>query len=112
MKKNEAKKLDLDALSLDELKTLRRDVEKAINDFKDRQLEKAREEVEAVARKHGYSLSVIAGVGGGRKRKSSAPKYAHPKESGLTWSGRGRRPRWVTEALESGAKLDDLKIGK
>jgi DNA-binding protein H-NS len=106
------KKKDLDALSLDELRALRKDVDKAIAEFKDRQLVKAREEVEAVARKHGYSLSEITGIGGGRKRKSAAPKYAHPENPALTWSGRGRRPGWVNEALEAGKSLDDLKIGK
>lgn len=112
MKKSETKKRDLDALSLDELKALRKDLDKAIADYKDRQILKAREEVEAVARKHGYSLSEITGAIGGRKRKAAAPKYAHPQEPGLTWTGRGRRPRWVNEALEAGQSLDDLKIGK
>ena len=112
MKKAEVKKMNLDQLSLEELKTLRKDVDKAIAEYKERQLLKAREEVEAVAKKLGYSLSEITGVGGGRKRKPAAAKYAHPDEPGLTWSGRGRRPRWVNEALESGKTLEDLKIGK
>jgi DNA-binding protein H-NS len=106
------KKKDLDALSLDELKVLRKDVEKAIADYKDRQLEKARQEVEALARKHGYSLTEITGGGTTRKRKPAAPKYAHPENPALTWSGRGRRPGWVNEALDAGKSLDDLKIGK
>ncbi|WP_425415751.1 H-NS family nucleoid-associated regulatory protein [Paracoccus chinensis] len=25
-----------------------------------------------------------------------------------TWSGRGRRPQWINEALEAGRTLDDL----
>lgn len=106
------KKTNLDALSLDELKALRKDVDKAIADFKDRQLEKAREELEAVAKKHGVSLSAFTGGSGGRKRKSAAAKYAHPENPSLTWSGRGRRPGWVNDAFAAGKSLDDLKIGK
>jgi DNA-binding protein H-NS len=36
------------------------------------------------------------------------PKYRHPENPGLTWSGRGKRPIWVNEALASGKTLDDL----
>lgn len=43
---------------------------------------------------------------------TSAPKFQHPADPKLTWSGRGRRPRWVTEALEGGRSLDDLRIRK
>ena len=35
-------------------------------------------------------------------------KYAHPENPSQTWSGRGRRPRWVTEQIESGKSLEDL----
>ena len=105
------KQIDLEALSLDELKALRKDVDKAIAGYKDRKLEKARAEVEAVAKKLGYSLAEITAATGGRKRKGAAPKYAHPENSALTWSGRGRRPGWVNEALDSGKSLEDLKIG-
>ncbi len=30
-------------------------------------------------------------------------------EHGNTWSGRGRRPGWLKDALESGKTLDDLR---
>lgn len=106
------KKPDLKALSLEELKTLRKEVERAIIAYKDRQLEKARVEAEAVVKKHGFSLSEVLGAGGGRKQKAqSAPRYAHPDNPSLTWSGRGRRPGWVNDALAAGKSLDDLKIG-
>jgi DNA-binding protein H-NS len=38
-----------------------------------------------------------------------APKYRDPV-SGLTWSGRGLRPRWMVAALESGGRLEDFAI--
>jgi DNA-binding protein H-NS len=41
---------------------------------------------------------------------TSAPKFQHPTDRGLTWSGRGRRPRWITDALETGRTLDDLRV--
>lgn len=47
-------------------------------------------------------------AGGGDKAAGKAT-YVHPKFSGLTWSGRGRQPRWVMEFLaETGNTLDML----
>jgi DNA-binding protein H-NS len=52
---------------------------------------------------------------GGKKTSSvaaavkSAAKYRSP--TGETWSGgRGRKPRWITEALAAGKSLSDFEI--
>jgi DNA-binding protein H-NS len=39
---------------------------------------------------------------------SVAPKYRHPSDPNLTWSGRGKRPAWIAEALAAGKSLEDL----
>ena len=38
------------------------------------------------------------------------PKYRNPQPPHETWSGRGRQPRWVTEMIDAGKSLDDLRI--
>ena len=38
------------------------------------------------------------------------PKYRNPADPAETWAGRGKQPRWVTEQLGSGKKLDDFRI--
>jgi DNA-binding protein H-NS len=45
-----------------------------------------------------------------RKYPKVLPKYRNPLSPSQTWSGRGKRPRWVVAALETGQRLDDLKI--
>jgi len=40
------------------------------------------------------------------------PKFANPDKPSQVWSGRGARPRWVTEPLASGLALEDLSIGR
>jgi DNA-binding protein H-NS len=42
-----------------------------------------------------------------RRRHGGGAVYRD--EHGNTWSGRGRRPGWLKEALESGKTLDDLR---
>ena len=38
------------------------------------------------------------------------PKFRNPQPPHETWSGRGRQPRWVTEMIDAGKSLDDLRI--
>lgn len=37
------------------------------------------------------------------------PKYRHP-DTGETWTGRGKAPRWVTEAEAAGRSRDEFLI--
>jgi DNA-binding protein H-NS len=45
-----------------------------------------------------------------RKYPKVLPKYRNPSAPGETWSGRGKRPKWLVKALESGGRLEDYKI--
>ena len=46
----------------------------------------------------------------GRKSKKVAPKYRGPK--GVTWAGRGLKPRWLSAELKKGRKLEDFAVKK
>lgn len=37
------------------------------------------------------------------------PKYRHP-DTGETWTGRGKAPRWMADALSQGKTRDDFLI--
>jgi DNA-binding protein H-NS len=36
------------------------------------------------------------------------PKYRNPEQPSETWSGRGKRPRWVDAQLRSGKRFEEL----
>ena len=38
------------------------------------------------------------------------PKFRNPEQPSETWTGRGKKPRWLTEQLKSGKQLDDFRI--
>ena len=63
---------------------------------------------------YGITLQDIGGGSSGAKRSSrggskAAVKYRGP--NGETWSGgRGRKPRWVQEALKAGKKIEDFAV--
>lgn len=101
---------DLAARLLSELKKMQKDVAKAISTFEDRQKAEARAKVEALARDLGYSLAELVGTETKSSRAPATAKYRHPKTPSLTWSGRGRKPQWVVEALEAGKTASDLTV--
>jgi len=45
-----------------------------------------------------------------RKYPRVLPKYRNPQMPSQTWSGRGKQPRWLVAAIQSGRKIDDFKI--
>ena len=100
--------VNLDKMSLDELKALQKQVTRAIDGYKERQRQKALTELEAKAQEMGFSLSDL--MGGKKSRKTVIPKYRHPEDPTITWTGKGRRPEWVKAALSKGKSLDDLAI--
>lgn len=100
---------DLESMSRDELTELRRNVEKALATVDERRKAEARAAAERAAREHGYSLDEV--VAEGRKSgKKNPPKFRNPEDPRQTWSGRGRKPAWIKEALDSGKSLDDFAI--
>lgn len=54
-------------------------------------------------------LAKSAGPGRTRPKNKAAVKYRGP--NGETWSGgRGRKPQWVTQALQQGRNLEDFAV--
>lgn len=46
----------------------------------------------------------------GRLRKAAEPKYRHPENAELTWTGRGRAPAWLQALLDAGHTKESLLI--
>lgn len=45
-----------------------------------------------------------------RKYPKVVPKYFNPLKPTETWSGRGKQPRWLVAALQSGHTLEEFRI--
>jgi DNA-binding protein H-NS len=45
------------------------------------------------------------------KKTPSIPvaTYRHPEDPNTTWSGKGRKPRWILEWIESGKPVEELR---
>lgn len=102
--------IDLGALSLQELKQLEKNVAKAITSFEERRKTDARAKVDELARELGFSLNELVEAAPSRKHTASEPKYRHPENPEITWSGRGRKPAWIVDGLTAGKSLEDFVI--
>jgi DNA-binding protein H-NS len=91
--------LDLETMSIAELKDLQKQVNKAIDDYEGRKKRAAAQELADLAQKHGFSVTELLDALNTKGRRTSSPaKYRHRENHDLTWTGKGRKPHWFGEA--------------
>ncbi len=78
-------------------------------------LNDVRAKLVALAKDEGYTIEELFGEAkikplSARAGRTVAPKYRHPSGAAQTWTGRGKKPRWVQAALDGGKSLADLAI--
>ena len=111
-------KSQLPALSFADLQELQADIAKAIEERAEQERKAVLAEMEELARQKGFAgIEAVLGSQSGsvskpRKRGTVPPKYRNPANADETWTGRGRKPKWVVAALEAGSSLDDFLIDK
>jgi len=104
--------MDISQLSLMELKTLERQIPREIRRRAAEEKSSVRRKLEKLAQENGFTLSELIEAGRSITRKSSKgiARYRHPQLANLSWSGRGRKPRWVESWLADGGKLEQLAV--
>jgi DNA-binding protein H-NS len=105
--------INLNDLSLKELKDLQVQVARAIASFEERKKKEALSVLEETARSLGFNFAELTALSSAkptRKRSASSAKYANPANAADTWTGRGRKPRWFSEAIAAGKTPDDMSL--
>jgi len=105
-------KINLKTLSIAELKSLQDEITIEMELRTKAERQKLVQEFRDKAKSLGISLEDLMSGQKGKARSSGkvAAKYANPADSSMTWTGRGKRPRWVSEWIDSGKSIDDLKV--
>lgn len=103
-------KVNLTKLSRLELEALENELVAAKKVRAEVEIQDVRDEVNALLAKRGYSFSEIFGKGTGRKTGPVKPKYRNPKNVAETWTGRGRRPRWLEAEIKKGKSVKSFLI--
>lgn len=105
---------NIDSLSFAELQTLNDATQQRMKDVREDERLKLRTEFEAQAAENGFSLAEVVGVAklpkSRRKAAQSVAKYANPDDPTQTFVGRGRKPKWMVEKLDSGVTMEDMLI--
>lgn len=109
--------MDISKLSIPELEELATRIPGEIQKRKLAEKQSVLAEVKALAAARGFGLEDLLG------NKASAPikatkgvrkpakvKYRHPQQAELTWTGRGRQPRWIAEWIAGGNKIEALAV--
>ena len=100
----------LEKMSLKELQEHQRAVDDAIRDFEKKKRAEALAEARAAAKKHGFVLEELLTAKSGKGGPKGVPRFANPADPTMTWTGKGRQPNWVKDALAAGKALEDLAI--
>jgi DNA-binding protein H-NS len=100
---------DLERMSVRELQELELKVKKARATAQDRNRVELRKKIEAMVADAGFKLGDLFGGRGGKGRTVAA-KYVNPDDPSETWTGRGRKPRWLTAKIQEGAKMEKFLI--
>lgn len=107
--------IDLDSLSSAELQALIKNAEAQMESARKNQVQEVRTKMDALLKGAGLTIDEVYPRRGGKSGKGPkaavAPKYRNPENAAQTWSGRGKRPLWFSEALKKrGATAESLLI--
>jgi DNA-binding protein H-NS len=109
------KKIDLDAMSVDEMWKLHEQIGQILSvrlTSEKRELEKRLAHLRREHEMNPASTEALSAPRERRKYPRVYPKYRNPDEPSETWSGRGKQPRWLAAALKTGHKIEEFMISK
>ncbi|CAH0132970.1 Trans-acting regulatory protein HvrA [Massilia sp. Bi118] len=109
--------MDLSNMSLGDLRNLQEQIKQEMKQREQQDLQKAREQIMAIAQSVGLPLKDLIATGGrgaksgGKSGSGSvAVRFRNPDNESQQWTGRGRQPKWVKEWVEGGKSLDKLRV--
>lgn len=103
-------RIDPTKMSYKDLVALKRRLDAAICVKRADQAQEVKAKLAALAQKSGFNLSELIDGGKRPAKRKSAVKYRNPKDPSQTWTGRGRRPLWLADAVGKGTKLDSFAV--
>lgn len=109
------KKIDLDAMSVDEMWRLHEKIGHVLSvrlTSEKRELEKRLGQLRRENEVHSAPAEALGASRERRKYPRVYPKYRNPNEPSETWSGRGKQPRWLVAALKTGHRIEEFMISK
>ena len=108
--------IDLSSYSVEELNELVEKAKMEVAIKEQNRVQEIRSQMEKLASDLNMSVDEVMRFDVKKKKTGSKPaskvKFRNPNNPEQTWTGRGKRPRWLQEALDKGAHLEDFAIAK
>lgn len=101
---------DLDAMSIKQLKALEATIATLKTQKADRERVELKAKIERIAKDAGFTIKELFGAGRRNGHKKVAVKFSNPANKDETWTGRGRKPRWLAAKVKGGAKLEEFAL--
>lgn len=104
----------LEKKPLDELIKLRDDLDKLIVNRQREKKKELKQQFQDMAKKEGLSVDEILTPSSSHKRgvKKGTKTPIKYRKNENTWTGRGRKPGWVNELLESGGDIEKYLVAE
>ena len=99
----------IEKLSYVQLIALQKRVEEAISEKRAADAQATKDQLRQMAEKAGFDIKELFGKRGSPKGTGVA-KFRNPKDTSQTWTGRGRKPNWLVDAVKKGAKVESFSI--
>lgn len=106
---NKNNTIDLDNLNVDELRAITENAQQLIAKKQHQRLYDAYMQFETIAAESNATIEEILKAGETLEKKRNI-KYRNTDNNGETWTGRGRKPTWLVEALAAGRNIEDFAI--
>ncbi len=101
---------DLDKMSVKQLNALEAELATMKLRKQDEERTALKAKIEKLARDAGFSIKELFGSGKRNGHKKVAVKFANPENKDETWTGRGRKPRWLAAKIKTGAKMEEFAL--
>ncbi|WP_455476949.1 H-NS histone family protein [Bartonella sp. B41] len=92
---------DFKSMSLDELEKMRTQIDVELKKRQVKERQNARRKILEIAHAHGIDIADLV---------NKERHYRNPNNQWELWNGRGRKPKWIKEWLESGCSLEELEV--
>lgn len=103
--------MDFYKFSISELQEMIACAENAIVEKRNKDKESLRAEIIKLVENRGFAIGeIFPDIPKTKAKSKTAPIYRDPDNYENTWSGRGRKPKWLLSLIEAGIRLEDLRM--
>lgn len=92
-----------------DLLTLQSNLAHAIEQRKEQDRSELLSKINSLASDAGFSLSELLSEKPTKKAPTKA-KYRNPNNKDESWTGKGRKPKWLVDLLDAGRQLEEFEI--